>query len=619
MSKFKHKRKPLNVLIILAFVFTLFNALLTGTAKPEMKKLENGLLPPVLIKGEPAWQLMERMKYHKVPGVSIAVIKDFKLHWTNGYGITDVTTREPVTEISLFQAASISKPVTAMAVLRKVQEGKLKLEKEVNDVLVTWKLPESQLTKQTPLTIKHLLTHSGGVTVHGFRGYATTEPIPSLVQVLDGEKPANSEAIRVDMVPGFRFRYSGGGYCILQQLLMDTVKQPFPIIMEDTVLKPLGMTHSTYWQPLPEDRQKLAASGHRPPGFRVNGNWHVYPEMAAAGLWTTSRDLAKFAVELQLSLKNKSNKVLSQNTTQQMLTPHVAGTMGLGMRIYKPGKNTVYFQHGGGNEGFKCFLIAHKDNGYGAVVMTNSDNGHKLYSEILRGIANIYQWEDYLPEPHEIVKIAPEKLKSLAGKYAVDSDHVLTLTWEDNRLNARVTSGEKAEIFPISETKFVRNDERVIYEFVPDAKTGKVLNITAHRHGQKRTYELKGDDYTVPLELLLAHQVEKALEGYRKLKAKNPYDQNVQALRLLFLAEELIKKGYLKEAIGLIHLTAEFHPEFIKKMYSTLNNEIRIILRNPMIPESFKKELKDGYNSMLKKLGLKEIDQEAVREFKKSA
>lgn len=608
MNKFKCKVKPLSVLIILTLVFTLFNALLTAAAKPEMQKLENGLLPPVLIKGEPAWRLTERMKHYNVPGVSIAVIKDFKLHWTNGYGIKDVTTGEPVTGTTLFQAASISKPVTAMAVLRKVQEGKLKLDENVNDVLVTWKLPESQLTKQTPLTIKHLLTHSGGVTVHGFRGYAPSGPIPSLARVLNGEQPANSEAIRVDMVPGFMFRYSGGGYCILQQLLMDTVKQPFPIIMEDTVLKPLGMTHSTYLQPLPEDRQKFAASGHRPVGFRIKGKWHIYPEMAAAGLWTTSRDLAQFAVELQLSLKNKSNKVLSQETTQQMLTPHVSNLMGLGMMIYKPGKNAVYFRHSGGNEGYRCYLLAHKDNGYGAVVMTNSDNGEFLYNEILRGIADIYRWEDYLPEPHELIKIAPEKLKSLTGKYAVDSDHILTVTWENNRLNARVTSGEKAEIFPISKTKFIRQDERVVYEFVTDAKTGKILNITAHRHGQERTYQLKGDDYTVPLELLLAHQVEKALEGYRKLKAKNPFDQNVQALRILFLAEELIRKGYLKEAIGLIHLAAEFHPEFIKKMYSTLNNEIRIILRNPMIPESFKKELKDGYNSMLKKLGLKEID-----------
>jgi hypothetical protein len=330
--------------------------------------------------------------------------------------------------------------------------------------------------------------------------------------------------------------------------------------------------------------------------------------MAAAGLWTTSRDLAQFAIELQLSLKNKSNKILSQKTSQQMLTPHVGGTMGLGMMIYKPGKNAVYFRHGGGNEGYRCYLIAHKDSGYGAVVMTNSDNGQKLYSEILRGIASIYQWEDYLPEPHEIIKIAPEKLKPLAGKYAPDSDHILHITWENNKLYARVTSGEKAEMFPISETKFVRKDERVIYEFVSDPKTGKVLKIAARRHGQERSFERKGDDYTVPLELLLAHQVEKALEGYRNLKAKNPYDQNVQALRLLFLAEELIKKGYLKEAIGIIHLTAEFHPEFIKKMYSTLNNEIRIILRNPMIPDSFKQQLKEGYNSMLKKLGLKEIE-----------
>ncbi|UCH93549.1 MAG: beta-lactamase family protein, partial [Candidatus Aminicenantes bacterium] len=566
------RKKQGIIVLFTCFVFCFYSALV-GSVQPEIEKLEKGLLPPVLIKGDTPWTLTERMMHHKVPGVSIAVIKDFKLHWTKGYGFMDITTRSPVTAETLFQAASISKPVAAMAVLKKVREGKLKWDENVNHFLVSWKLPENKWTAMQEVTIKHLLSHSAGVTVHGFRGYAPFESIPSLVQLLDGKKPANSAPIRVDIPPGKQFRYAGGGYCILQQMLIDVEKQPFPVIMEKTVLKPLGMIHSSFQQPLPQEQQEKAASGHRPSGLRVPGKWHIYPEMAAAGLWTTSADLARFAIDIQLSLKNKSNTVLSAETTQQMLTPFVSSNMGLGMAVWKPGK-AVYFEHSGGNEGFRCRLFAHKHKGYGAVVMTNSDNGAQLYGEILRGIANIYQWDDYLPEPYEIIIISAEKLKSLPGKYDVDSDHMLTITEENGRLYARVTFSDKAEIFPISESKFIRRDQRVVYEFVKDPKTKKIDHIAAERNKRVRIYDRKGDDYTVPLELLLARQPDQALEAYRKLRKKNPRDTNLEGMRLLGLVEQLIIKGYLTEAIGLLHLTAEFYPELIKKLYNTLNNEI---------------------------------------------
>jgi CubicO group peptidase (beta-lactamase class C family) len=590
-------------------VFVFFNGLLIGTVEPtpEIEKLEKGLLPPTLIKGHPAWKLRERMFHHKVPGVSIAVIKDFKIHWAKGFGVMDVGTKKPVSTTTLFQAASISKPVAAAAVLKNVQEGKLKLAENINNMLTGWKLPGNEFTAKNKVTIKHLLSHSGGVTVHGFRGYAVFEPVPSLIQLLDGQKPANSAAIRVDFTPGERHRYSGGGYCILQQLMIDTLKQPFPVIMEDTVIKPLGMTHSTYLQPLPEDRARWAATGHRSSGLPVKGKWHVYPEMAAAGLWTTPRDLARFAVELQLSSKNKSNKILSQKMTRLMLTPFVSDSMGLGMAVVEYGQ-AVYFHHSGGNEGFRCFLIAHRDNGYGAVVMTNSDNGSQLYSEITRGIANIYRWEDYLPTHYEVIRLTPEQLKPLAGKYSRDSDHMLTVTLENGRLYSRITLAEKREMFPISQTKFVRQTERMVYEFVIDPETKKVVRIVGIRNGRKPIFERKGDDYTVPLELLLTHQVDKAIEGYRELYRQNPKDSMLEGMRLLMLAEQLIYKGDLKEAMALMHLTAEFHPDLIKNLYRTLNNEIRLLLRLPDIPEPVKQQLKESYNSMLRKLGLEEID-----------
>jgi CubicO group peptidase (beta-lactamase class C family) len=266
------------------------------------------LLPPVLVKGAKAWTIEERLRHHQAPGVSIAVIKNFKVEWAGGYGVRDAETREPVTTETLFQAGSISKPVAAMAALKKVEQGRLALDEDVNLKLVSWKLPENELTAKRKVTLANLLSHTAGLTVHGFPGYAADEPLPNVAQVLDGAAPANTAPVRVDLEPGTRFRYSGGGTTIAQLMLTDTERKPFPEIARETVLAPLGMTDSTYEQPLPPARARRAAAGHHADGRPVPGKFHVYPEMAAAGLWTTPTDLARFGIEVQLSLQGKSNR-----------------------------------------------------------------------------------------------------------------------------------------------------------------------------------------------------------------------------------------------------------------------------------------------------------------------
>jgi len=592
------------------FIFIFFSgitALFPTETKPEIAKLENSLLPPVLVKGEKPFTLAERMQYYNVPGVSITIIKDFRVEWTKGFGVTDTSTKKPVTASTLFQAASVSKPVTAMAVLKEAEVGKFKLEDNVNNYLTTWKLPDNKFTESSKVAIRNLITHTGGTTVHGFRGYTSTDTIPTLVQVLNGEKPANSSPVLVDIYPGFQQKYSGGGYCILQQLLIDTEKQPFPDLMNKLVLKPLGMMNSTYMQPLPSKLQKNAASGYRKNGNRMGDKWHIYPEMAAAGLWTTSEDLAKFVIEIQKTYKNEPGKVFSPKTGQLMLSPFLNPTIGMGVFLDWKGKS-VYFNHGGANEGYRCFFIGHREKGFGAVIMTNGDRGDELYAEILRGIASIYQWDDYLPPMFELVKVEPESLKPFAGKYAMNSDTMLKVSFEENRLFAQVTTGQKAELFPIAPNKFIRRDQTVVIEFVKDEASNEIKKAIAERNGQKRDYERKGDDFTVPMELLLSNKTDQAMDAYRKLKAENPTDPMIQPLRLLLQVEELIMKKYGYEAAALLNLVAEFNPEFIKAMQATLDNEIRTLLEEPSIPELFKKDMKKSYNEMLRKLGLKELE-----------
>ncbi len=461
---------------ILLLILILPSSLLAQSpTEARIARIENGLLPPVIIKGDAAWAIKDRMKNYKVPGVSVAVIKDFKIDWAKAYGVKDIETNEPVTETTLFQAGSISKPVAAMVALKKVEEGKIALDEDINTRLTSWKLPDNELTAKRKVTLAHLLSHSAGLTVHGFPGYRPDAKLPTLPQVLDGAAPANTAAVRVNMEPGTKFRYSGGGTTIAQLAIMDIEKKPYPQIAKETVLDRLKMNDSTYSQPLPDNVRKKAASGHKSNGNIVDGKIHVYPEMAAAGLWTTPTDLAKFAIEVQLSLVGKSNKVLSKETVTRMVTPYVSDNVALGFFIEKKG-NAIYFGHGGADEGFRAQLLVHKDKGYGAVVMVNSDNG-QIMNEIIMAIANEYQWEDFLPQPRETVQVEQKTLDQYVGRYRVNPDRVLTVTTENGKLFAEPTETPRFELYAISENGFLRKENAVQYDFVKNAE-GSVDRVT---------------------------------------------------------------------------------------------------------------------------------------------
>jgi CubicO group peptidase (beta-lactamase class C family) len=388
-----------------------------AAAADRISRVENGLLPGSIIKGQDArMKLAERMAFHKVPGVSIAVINEGKLEWARGYGVLETKGSTAVTTETLFQAASISKPVAAMASLALVEQGRLSLDENVNSKLTSWHLPENEFTKSEKVTLRRVLSHSAGLTVHGFPGYGADQPIPTLTQILDGQKPpANTAPIRVDILPGKQLRYSGGGYTVLQQLMIDVTGKPFPDLLQELVLGKIGMTHGTYAQPLPRELERIAATGHRQDGDAVKGRWHTYPEMAAAGLWTTPSDLALFAIELMESAQGKSNKVLSQKMASQMVTKQF-GSYGLGVSV-GDAEGTKKFSHGGSNEGFTCILVAYVENGQGAIVMTNSDNGPPLFNEILRAISQEYNWKDNRPRERTTAQIDSATLASYSGQY----------------------------------------------------------------------------------------------------------------------------------------------------------------------------------------------------------
>jgi CubicO group peptidase (beta-lactamase class C family) len=544
---------------ILLLVFVLSHAVFgQSPATSRIERVEKGLLPPVLVTGGPAWTIQERLKFHKIPGVSIAVINDYKIEWAKAYGVKDIDTNEPVRTETLFQAGSISKPVAAMVALKKVEQGKIALDEDINTKLTSWKLPDNEFTAKKKVTLANLLSHTGGLTVHGFPGYAVGEKIPTLPEVLNGSAPANTAPVRVNMEPGTKFRYSGGGITIAQLAIMDIEKKPYPQIAQETVLGPLNMTSSTYSQPLPDQIRKKTASGYRINGKPVEGKIHIYPEMAAAGLWTTPTDLAKFAIEVQLSLTGKSNKVLSKETTAKMVTPFIEDMVGLGFFVEKHGAAT-YFGHGGADEGFRAQLLVNRDKGYGAVVMVNSDNA-QIINEIIRGIAKEYKWDEYLPQPVDVVSVDSNKLDDYVGRFLVNPDRVLTITKEHGKLYGEPTASPRVELFAVSENEFIRSDANVRYTFEKNAG-GKVESIKLKGNDAGSDAPRISQGVMVPYEQLMAGKLAEAAEGYKKIKSEKPNNVVVSEARLNDLGYSLLQQKKIAEAITLFKVNVELYPQ----------------------------------------------------------
>lgn len=448
----------------------------------KIQQVETGLRSAVELAGEPIinYTITDRMKHYKIPALSIAVVNNGQIEWAKGYGYLSSDSLQKVDTKTLFQAASISKPISALGVLKLVEQGKLSLDTDVNQDLKSWKIKASRFTTQKPVTIRGLLSHTAGLTVHGFAGYGSGKAVPTLVQVLNGEQPANSPAVVSDTVPGSRWSYSGGGYVVLQQLIEDVTGQSFADYMQKTVLTPIGMSdRSTFQQPLPAPLRPNASIAHGSNGKRIPGDWHIHPEQAPAGLWTTPSDLARYVLTVQQSLAGQANAVLSRHMTEQMLIKQL-GSHGLGPGI--SGKDDqLAFGHGGGNVGYRCFLYGFQRSGRGVVIMTNSDNGMDLVNEMLRSVSQVYDWQAFTPTIKKLAVIPTKQLAKLAGRYMGHGDRkpVLEVTVKDNSLQVKQSwNGYSYRLLPEAERAFFLEDDGAPFTFEV-AADGTVKSLLA--------------------------------------------------------------------------------------------------------------------------------------------
>lgn len=436
----------------------------------RITRIENGLQPRLQVIGfdVPKYNIEERLQELGIPGVSVAVFKDGAIEWAKGYGMADSTEQRPVNSETLFQAGSISKPVAATRALQLFANGTLDLDANVNDYLTSWQLPDNEFTAKEKVTTRRILTHSAGLTVHGFPGYRKEDVIPSIPDILDGK--GNTDAVRVFKQPGDGYKYSGGGYTIMQLMIADLDKQPFAKIMEEQVLSPLGMTSSTYENPLPKKYHSRAAAGYYSDGKEVAGNWHIYPEMAAAGLWTTPSELVLWGKAIQQVQQSQKDGFLKVETVKEMLSPD-DDDMGLGPYVIDH-----YFGHGGADEGFRAELMVWQELPIAVAVMSNSDNGSTIIWEVLLSLAEEYSLPGLRPRTRTFKPQSPEALARFVGDYQFPKNGGGNIVVKEDGLSfsADLFSSESVYLLPETDSVFFNKQTGTYYEFLweEDAVTG---------------------------------------------------------------------------------------------------------------------------------------------------
>jgi len=327
--------------------------------------------------------LAEAMRKLHIPSVDVALIESGRLAWPHVFGTAP--------DNAIYQAASLSKLVTAVAALRLVDRGVLDLDRDVNDYLTGWRVPENDFTRDHPVTLRQLLSMTAGIGVPGYLGYEPGQKLPTLQQILDGAPPANSPPVRVEAIPGSRYAYSGGGFEIVQALIEATTKVKFQDALQDLLLRPAGMANSYFLQPLPGELVRRAATGHDANGNELPGGWRVVPELAAGGLWTSAMDLARLSLELERAYRGESGALLTRATAQAMMTQQNGGPYGLGAAVAGNGASRVLMKRGQ-NIGYQSYMLLFPETGQGIVVLTGSDNGTTLATALIRRAAAAYQW-----------------------------------------------------------------------------------------------------------------------------------------------------------------------------------------------------------------------------------
>lgn len=420
--------------------------------------VEQGLRLPVVFENDAVatFSVLDRLSFYKVPGLSFALIDNGKVAWSNGYGNLSSSSDKPVTRNTVFQAASLAKPVTAFALMRMHDKGKIDINRPINAYLRSYQLAGTQPGAEKLITFENLLNHSSGLSAGGYMGYVQGELIPTDLQTLLGQVPANTKPVALELIAGKQVMYSGAGYTLAEVALQDKFGKPFEQLMATWVLQPLDMQHSSFDMAYPQQTKVEVALGHDSTGAVIEGGWRVHPEQAAAGLWSTAENLANLAVELTKGYHGNSD-VISKRSARQMLAPvkpeedlsaYFGGQPAMTFVTDGEGERFL-FKHNGGNSGYRSFMIMYPETGDGAVFLTNSDAGFSVGFDMIRAASAVYNWPDYKAKAYRKRKVDLIQQRRLLGDYEFENGVQVSLIKSQQADGIAVTF-PNGDIYPLS-------------------------------------------------------------------------------------------------------------------------------------------------------------------------
>ena len=433
----------------------------------------------------PPQNLSDRMMLEQIPGLSVAVVDDGVIEWARGFGVKEFGQNGPVTNETLFEAASITKTIFTVALMKLVDEGILDLDEDVNNYLKSWRIPKNG-NWQPIVTLRQILSHTAGLNIHGVVGYARGDSIPTLVQVLNGEPPSIQPPITADGIPGLSNRYSTGGYAIAEQVVIDVIGRSVAELVREIVLEPLQMGHSSMEEPLPSRFEKLMATGHTWSRHPIKGKWQAHT-LGVSRLRTTPSDLARLGIEFQRALQGKPTAVLSNASATQMLNPPIGNEWGLGLRV--AGENdSIRFWMTGSSFGFVAMWVFYRDVGKGAVVMNNFDWGDLFLYEVTRAVAGEYAWPDYSDslqlQDKSPVEVSSEILNLYTGRYVTSDGKWFEVDLSNGHLVLQPPQQHPLQMFAESETQFFTTAANFTVTFDKTAN-GEIEGLVVRQSGSR--------------------------------------------------------------------------------------------------------------------------------------
>jgi len=465
------------VLSFMILLISLFSCQTPETiTRSRIKSLEKGLYRAVYFKGQrpEKLKLLDRMAFYKVPGLSLAVMDNFRLEWAKIYGYKDIVQYQKLTPDTAFQVGDLSQPVSATVILCLVKENLLKLEEQLGPYFTEIALAGRKFkpSENISMSLASLLSHSAGFYPWTSSGYSRSSAVPDLAQVIRGEEPAQNYFIFRGFDPEAGVRFSDFNYVLLEKYLEDKTQKKLEELAKEKIFTRLSLNNTFFGLPVSAD----IASGHLREGPEVDGSWDRYPEQAARGLWSNPSDYLKFMVELIECAKGKKDGLLSTELARQMFSSQSPGT-GYGFRLEGEHERFKIYLKGKTN-GYNSALLVYPSLGQGVVIMTNSDNGGVLIDEILRGLSVIYDWPDFKPEEKTLYRLDPSIYKQYSGRYQVNDSYFLDVSYEDYYLIVHPTGQSPTKFYVETQTIFFSVDPFIRIKFNFDERnqvTGLIL------------------------------------------------------------------------------------------------------------------------------------------------